>query len=311
MFMIFRFLAVLILMLFGNFSISAYNLTNFDIEVIAPSSGVSQEIAKKISEIIGKKVESGKNSEEQVFADTSSKFQKLDTSLRSKHKILWAVRGGYGLDKIMPIIAKKDYSKEMKKIIIGYSDLTSLMIHFSQKYGWIAVNAPMLKDFATKTKSSKSYLDIINFLNGKNETLKISDLKPINETARSNKIVKGKITGGNLTCIVSTIGTPWQIETSDKIIFLEDTNVCGFRLDRLLTHMKNVGLFDHAGAIIFGDFGANAETLKILKKFANNLHIPVYKSDSFGHEKVNLPFVHGFNGTISLHRDKAEIVMTK
>lgn len=310
-FMIFRLLAKLALVLFGNFTIFAHNLANFDVEVIAPSSGVSQELAKKISEIIGKKIESGKNSEAQVFADAKIKFQKLDASLRTQHKILWALRGGYGVDKIMPLIIKKDYSKEMKKIIIGYSDLTALMIYFSQKYGWLAVNAPMLKDFATKDKSSKSYTDIVNFLKNKNGTLKISDLQPINEPSRLNKIVKGKVTGGNLTCIISTIGTPWQIKTAGKIIFLEDTNVSGFRLDRLLTHMKNAGLFDNAVAIIFGDFGANTDTIKILKTFANNLHIPVYKSASFGHQKVNLPFVYGFNGTISSHQNNAEIVMSK
>ena len=310
--MIHRFLMTLIFIIFGNFTVFAHNLANFDIEVIAPSSGVSQHISKKISELIGKKIKIGEeNSDAQVFANTQTKFQKLDKSLRTRHKVLWAVRGGYGLDKVMPLIVKTDYSKETKKIIIGYSDLTSLMIYFSQKYGWIAVNAPMLKDFVTKTKSSESYISILNFLQGKDKTLTISDLKPMNESAHLQKVVKGKVTGGNVTCIVSSIGTSWQINTSGKIIFLEDTNVFGFRLDRLLMHMKNAGLFDNAVAIIFGDFGTNADTLKVLKTFANNLNIPVYKSNSFGHEKVNLPFVYGFNGTISSDNKQARIIMNK
>ncbi len=307
-----RFLIILILVLLQPSAILAYNLAGLDIEVIAPSSGVPYKVAQKISELIGQNIEVGDgNSDAQVFADKETKFQKLDKSLRSQHKILWAVRGGYGAEKIMPLIVKKDYSNETKKIIIGYSDLTNLMIYFSQKYGWLAVHAPMLKDFATKTKSSKSYIGIINFLEGKSETLKISDLKPINKSACSQKVVKGKVTGGNVTCIVSSIGTPWQIETAGKIIFLEDTNVIGFRLDRLLTHMKNAGLFDKAVAIILGDFGTNTGILKILKKFANELHIPVYKSGCFGHEKVNLPFVYGFNGAILSNNKHTEIVMNK
>lgn len=313
LFLIYKFLITLILVLFQTAAIFAYNLAGLDIEVIAPSSGVSHKLSQKISELIGKNIKIGDGgSDAQIFADIKTKFQKLDRSLRSQHKILWAVRGGYGAEKIMPFIVKKDYSNETKKIIIGYSDLTPLMIYFSQKYGWVAVHAPMLKDFVTKSKSSKSYIGIINFLEGKNKTLKISDLKPINKVACSQKIVKGKVTGGNVTCIASTIGTQWQIETAGKIIFLEDTNVIGFRLDRLLTHMKNAGLFDNAAAIVFGDFGTNEGILKILKTFANTLlHIPVYKSSSFGHENVNLPFVYGFNGTISSNNKQTEIVMSR
>lgn len=309
--MIFRFFAFCLLLNFEVFAVLPKNLVNFDIELIAPSSGVSQQLAQKIADILGKSIDipSG-NSESQIFANAKAKFQKLDRSLRSKHKILWAVRGGYGLDKIMPFVIATDYSKETKKIIVGYSDLTPLMVYFSQKYGWIAVNAPMLKDFATKTKSPESYASIASFLKNGNGIVTISDLNPINTPATRQKFFKGKITGGNITCIVSTIGTSWQMQTTGKIIFLEDTNVRSFHLDRLLTHMKNAGLFDNAVAIIFGEFGTNVS--KILKAFASNMQIPVYKSTSFGHEKVNLPFVLGFTGIISLNQDKsssAKIVM--
>lgn len=304
--MIFRFFVSCMFACLGIFSICSHDLANFDVEVIAPSSGVSKQLAQKISELIGKKIDVNEgDSEAQIFANTELKFHKLDRSLRSKHKILWAVRGGYGLDKIMPFVVANDYSKETKKIIIGYSDLTPLMIYFSQKYGWVSVNASMLRDFVIKTKSPESYMDIINFLKNEDKALKISDLKPLNEPAHMKDTVKGKITGGNVTCIVSTIGTSWQIETAGKILFLEDTNVTGFRLDRLLTHMKNTGLFSKAVAVVFGDFGADIE--KILKTFASNLNIPVYKSASFGHEKVNLPFIYGTNGVISFNCKTATI----
>ncbi len=64
-------------------------------------------------------------------------------------------------------------------------------------------------------------------------------------------------------------------------------------------------MFNNAVAIVFGDFGANIE--KILKTFASNLNIPVYRSASFGHEKVNLPFIYGANGIISSNCKTATI----
>ena len=140
-------------------------------------------------------------------------------------------------------------------------------------------------------------------------SLKISDLHPINASAKSKNPVIGKITGGNITCIISTIGTAWQIDMKEKIVFLEDTNVSGFRLDRLLTHMKNAGLFNRAYAIVFGDFGTDVS--KILSKFASKLSIPVFKSTSFGHRRTNLPFVYNYIGTIKTTSGKTEIVMSK
>lgn len=287
----------------GNTSIPA----ELDIEIIAPSSGVSEEIARQVEKITGKSVKDATgNSQDQIFKDETVKFKVLDRSLRSKHKILWALRGGYGVDKIMPHVVSSDYTNETKKIIIGYSDLTPLMIHMSQKYGWTAINAPMLKDFATNEKSEESYTSIVKFLKGKNQAFNFSDLVPLNKLAE-NKSISGKITGGNLTCIVSTIGTKWQIDTANRIIFLEDTNIQGHYLDRLLTHMNNAGLFSQAKAIVLGNFGTGCD--KILKTFATKLDIPVYKSNSFGHQKKNLPFGYEFRGDLKAKDRSAMITM--
>ena len=92
-------------------------MKQFDIEVIAPACGAEKQLQDKISELISKKINiPAGGSLDQVFADENVKFAKLDKSLRSSHKILWAVRGGYGVDKIMHLVVKSDYSKETKKL---------------------------------------------------------------------------------------------------------------------------------------------------------------------------------------------------
>lgn len=300
----------IIFLFFFNFSIIAFpNLKNLDIEIIAPSSGIDIKTWNKVFKITGKKSKiKTKSSDDQIFVNQSEKFKDFEKSIKSDRKILWALRGGYGIDKIMPEISNSNYSNAKKKILIGYSDISTLLIHFSQKYHWICLNAPMLKDFVFNNKSSKSYEIISEFLKNIKLPLNIPNLLPINSYAKNMATIKGKTTGGNLTCIISGIGTPWQIKTTNKILFIEDTNVSGYQLDRLLTHIKNAGLLENVKAVIFGDFGTNVS--KILKTFANHIKIPVYVTNYFGHQKHNYCWGYEFNGIIQKTADVFYIKMT-
>ena len=98
-----------------------YCFANLNIEIIAPSSGVDNiEIWKKVEKLVGKKCtnKNTKSSTQQVFEDASKKFVILNKALKSNSKILYALRGGYGIDKIMPFIVQEDYSNTKKKTII-------------------------------------------------------------------------------------------------------------------------------------------------------------------------------------------------
>lgn len=284
---------------------------DLNMEVIAPCSGGSNELWKKVEKLTGKKCNNKnvKSSDKQVFENEKNKFEILDKSLKSNTKILWSFRGGYGIDKIMPYIVKENYSKTNKKIIVGYSDLTALQIYFSQKYGWKNISGCMLKEYFDKEKSNKSKYTIYKYLNGEIKYLKLYKLKPLNKLAENINKIEGKTTGGNMTSIQNGIGTDWQIETNNKIIFLEDVNVNGYQLDRILTHLKNVGLFNKVKAIIFGDFNNNKQNMKVLKYFANNISAPVFQTNEFGHHKENLPVGINFSGKIQKEGEYYSIVM--
>ena len=288
-----------------------YCFTGLDMEIIAPCSGCDHNTWNKIEKLIDKKCSdrNTNNSNEQVFINPKDKFEKLNKQLLSNNKILWAIRGGYGIDKIMPFIIKNNYSKTSKKIIIGYSDITALQIYFAQKYDWKCISGCMLKDFLDNNKSEESKNAILNYLSGKSKYLKLTKLKPLNKIAKNSNKIEGKTTGGNLTSIQNGIGTTWQINTNNKILFLEDVNVDGFRLDRILNHLNNTGLLKNVKAIIFGDFGNNKENLKVLEHFANEINIPVFKTNEFGHQKTNLPFGINFNGTIKKEDRYYTIIM--
>jgi muramoyltetrapeptide carboxypeptidase len=285
-------------------------LHDLDIEVIAPSSGTSEAIWQKVFDITGAKKKSDvstKSSDDQVFANHKKKSAKLIASLTSSHKIIWAIRGGYGLGRIMPDIVNTNFTATGKKTIIGYSDITPLLIFLSQKYNWTAIHGAMLKDIAQNDKSHNSYTTLFDLLRRKTKEARITGLIPLNAAARVGTNIKGKITGGNITCIVATIGTSWQIETRKKILILEDTGAQGYRLDRILSHMENARLFEDVVCIILGDFGHNVSG--ILKNFAERVGIPVYQTNKVGHGKTNLPFVYNSDGTMAKSEDKFELVM--
>ena len=289
-----------------------YCFANLNIEIISPCSGSNDlSLWNKVEKLVGKKCDNKniKSSNEQVFEDANKKFIVLDKQLKSNTNILWSFRGGYGIDKIMPFIVKNDYSKVKSKIIVGYSDLTALQIYFSQKYNWKSISGCMLKDYFDDNKDNKSKEAIYSYLSNKILYLKLSKLKALNNAAKNITIIKGITTGGNSTSIQNGIGTDWQIDTNNKILFLEDVNVNGYQLDRILNHFNNAGLFNKVKAIIFGNFGNNQQNMKVLQHFANNINVPVFQTNEFGHQKENLPIGINFNGIIKKTGEYYSITM--
>ena len=277
-----------------------YCFANLDFTVIAPSSGENIEVWNKLEQLLSKKCKNKntQSSDQQVFENAQEKFKILDKTLKSNSAILWAFRGGYGMDKIMPFIVKEHYSNTKTKTIIGYSDLTSLQIYFSQKYNWKNISSCMLKDCIDNKKSQKSKNAIYDYLSGKSSKLTLTKLVPLNENAKNSVTILGKTIGGNMTTIQTGIGTQWQIKTENRILFLEDVNVNGYQLDRILQHFRNIGLFNNVKAIIFGDFGNMTNNIKVLENFSNNINIPVFQTNEFGHQKENLPIGINFDGKI-------------
>lgn len=272
-------------------------IKKLDIEIISPSSGIGIDDWCRVFKLTGKSTEiNTASSEEQVFINPIKKFALLDKAIRSNHKILWAIRGGYGLDKIMPYIVKTDYSKVPKKIIVSYSDTTSLQVYFSQKYGWKNISACTFKEIAKLEKTMESREKIINYLIGKENQLILSALNPLNLQARQAKGIEGKTIGGNMSIIQTSIGTKWQFCGDDKIIFLEDTDVHGYKLDRILMHLDNAGVIKGAKAIIFGFF--NSQDIEIISNFAKNSSIPVFQTNNFGHDQINMPIGYNFESKL-------------
>ena len=160
------------------------------------------------------------------------------------------LRGGYGTPRILDKI-NYDVIKNNPKFFIGYSDITALHIAFNQKcnlitfHGVMASTCPEWDEFTYKSLiNSINYTDALDIKNPKGE--KIYTL--------IEGSCEGILTGGNLSLILSTLGTDYEIDTKEKILFIEEIDESIYRLDRMLTQLDLAGKFKDCNGIIFGDF---------------------------------------------------------
>ena len=116
-----------------------------------------------------------------------------------------------------------------------------------------------------------------------------------NEKDFENKKINGELTGGNLSIIVTTLGTDYEIDTKGKIFFIEEIEEEISRIDRMMTHLKYAGKFEDCNAVLLGNFagcentyGENYELIDFLKDFFKDYEKPVIYGLESGHEKPDL-----------------------
>jgi muramoyltetrapeptide carboxypeptidase len=229
-------------------------------------------------------------------------------------------RGGYGCARILPLL-DYDVIKSNPKVLIGYSDVTALHLGIFKKTGLITFHGPV--GTSTFNDFTKEYFDKV-LLNPQKDTLLINSTNVEDEniygvTTLVNGEGEGILTGGNLSIVVSLIGTEFDIETKNKIIFLEEIGEEPYRIDRMLTQMIQAGKFDNAAGVAMGIF-RNCESkldnpsfeksltlMEVLQDRLGNLKIPVVYGMSFGHVKDKFTLPVGVN--VKLNADEQTIVL--
>ena len=245
-------------------------------------------------------------------------------------KGIFCVKGGFSASQLLD---KLDYEliKKNPKVFVGYSDVTNLSISFNQKCNLGVFHGPMIKsnmfnDFNEFTKKS-----FFNALDKKKDEKWLFE-NPIDEKTGTeketsllykkdfeNKKINGKLTGGNLSIIVTTLGTDYEIDTKGKIFFIEEIEEEISRIDRMMTHLKYAGKFEDCNAVLLGNFagcentyGENYELMDFLKDFFKDYEKPVIYGLESGHEKpdlVTMPM--GAKCTLEINENKNEIYFEK
>jgi muramoyltetrapeptide carboxypeptidase len=229
--------------------------------------------------------------------------------------------GGYGTTRILD---KLDYDviRRNPKVFIGFSDITGLHIAINQRTGLVTFHSPN-PEFGLGGETNLSPLAAKWFwrallvreyenpvskglrkgytINTKPEDPgKTDDSEIFKDVPPAVTITKGKaqgrLIGGNLSVLHAMMGTPYEIETDGKILFLEDVGEAPYRVDRMLSTLRLAGKFDKVSGVILGAFTAredeeewdkDASVDDVLRDYFADLEVPVLANFPVGHVRYN------------------------
>lgn len=164
---------------------------------------------------------------------------------------IFVIRGGYGSARLLDML---DYKmiKNNPKVFVGYSDVTAIHNVLNEKCNLITFHGPMPSTEFYKGVDSYT-MDCFkkNVFKCDSSRLLINPSDQEIKTLVEGK-AEGRLIGGNLTLVCSSMGTPYEIDTKGKILFLEDIDEYPFRIDRMLVQLKQCGKFKDASGIILG-----------------------------------------------------------
>ncbi|MFT4309202.1 MAG: S66 peptidase family protein [Candidatus Woesearchaeota archaeon] len=204
--------------------------------------------------------------------------------------IIWAIRGGNGSIETLSHI---DFAqiKDNPKPMIGYSDVSLLLNVINQKTGVRMIHGPNAAykvDDKYRRSVEQSIMDCID----RNHY----SMPLVNTNFLGN--ITGKIVGGNLSLVVDSLGTSFEIDTDDSILFFEDLDIKGRRLYTLLVQLYLAGKLN-VNAIVFGHFKNCSHHKHYIRLFVSRYNINAAYTNSFGHGNINIAFPIGDNAIIS------------
>jgi muramoyltetrapeptide carboxypeptidase len=164
---------------------------------------------------------------------------------------LVAVRGGYGSAHLLPLLDPV-VARAYPKVLLGYSDLTTLQVWMLQQAGVVSFQGPMLEGRLARGVEGYDRDALLRVVGtaeaaGELDARDLAILRP-GEAA-------GPVVGGTLTQLAATMGTPWAFEPPPgAILFLEDVGERPYRLDRLVTQLKLAGVLRRVAGVMLGTF---------------------------------------------------------
>ena len=190
---------------------------------------------------------------EGYFAGTTP--ARLDAFVRAARRPeiagLVALRGGYGATYLLD----HNLSAQLlePKCVIGYSDLTALQIYLWQKCGWVTMHGPMVTAGLNRGADDSHGYDENSFLQAVGNTNSGWEIRLQGRTLVGGT-VEGRLLGGCLTLLQTTIGTSWELDTAGAILLLEDRGMRPYQVDRALMHLKQAGKFQFVKGVVLGEF---------------------------------------------------------
>lgn len=218
----------------------------------------------------------------------------------SQAKVIMLARGGYGILRIIDRINLEQFQKH-PKWVIGFSDNTALL-NLLDKKGIATIHGAMPNSLPEDT-NDRAWTSLLNLLLEKSNEI-IVEPSGLNK----NGSINGYITGGNLTLLTSTLGSPTQIEPAGKILFIEDISEYHYQLDRMMTALGRAGVFDNIIGLLVGqltdmvDGGYGSTPQEIIAEVVNryNPTCPCAFNIPCGHITSNQSIAFGMPSQITI-----------
>jgi len=231
------------------------------------------------------------------------RFDILSSALYAKDsQAVWCLRGGYGSARLMADLSSMRQPTE-PKWFIGFSDVTALLCFLQQKWGWPVVHGPNLSGLVRGEALEGPQIQAL--LSGQLNQITL-DMASLNMPAKGAVLSQTMVTGGNLSLLQSSIGTSWQISSKNKVLLIEEVHEVPYRVDRMLNHLSQAGIFSDVHAVIFGACTTKPECMplmqQVLERFAKEQPYPVFQVHNIGHTLHNPPIVMGSPAEISAGR---------
>jgi muramoyltetrapeptide carboxypeptidase len=272
----------------------------------APASPARLLQARRSLEGLGLRVRAGRAAARvrgYLAGSDAARAADLATAFRDPEvRGIFCTRGGYGSSRLLehfdPLLARR-----RPKAVVGYSDLTVLHLALQQA-GVVSFWGPMPGTGTPLSAFSRRWLE--------QALMSERPLGPLPNQGRAETLrtgrAEGRLTGGTLTLLAASLGTPYAVQTAGRIVFLEDVGEEPYKLDRMLTHLLAAGrLWDAAGIALgrFADCGPHnfpaSRSLSLREVWADRLRplgIPVFTGLAVGHTRDQLTLPYGVRARI-------------
>ena len=285
------------------------------IAIIATAKAINPEDVQKAKQVFeewGLKVIFGKNLFEKhhQFAGTDQqRLEDLQWALDNQEiKAVICARGGYGTTRFLDQIDFTQFKKS-PKFIGGFSDVTALISKINN-LGIEAIHSTM-PIFFNLGISDASLESLKNVLFGKQLSYNIPH-NPLNRIGKS----KAEIVGGNLSILCNSLGTSSELNTKNKILFIEDLTEYLYHIDRMMVQLKRANKLKHLKGLIVGHFskltdneipfGKNAN--EIILEHCSNYSFPIIFDFPVGHEPENWSIICGRKVKLKTSKTVSKII---
>jgi len=287
------------------------------IGIAAPASGVTKRELKgflNICETEGFEPVLGRNIDHSIGYLSASDQERADELMAFIEDptidAIVCARGGYGVMRILPMLDYRAIA-DANKMIMGFSDITSLLIAAHQLSGIVTYHGPVASstfDPFTVQSFRTTILGQPPVMEGAGGDV-LWTFTDDRLTVLQSGFGRGRLTGGNLAMVVATLGTAYEIDTRGAILFLEEINEEPYRIDRMLTQLWLAGKLQTCAGIALGNFrnceakgisisGPSFTLREVIDERTRDLGIPVVYGLPFGHVKSKLTIPVGLRAEL-------------